>query len=112
MMGVVDLLLTLTYARGVGMLELNPLARLMLEVGGAPLLIAFKFVCTGLCAGVLFLHRRTAQAEVGCWTCAAAMLLLMAHWVNYNATVSAFSNDLAVLALSEGACDLWITITN
>lgn len=111
-MGAADLLLTLTYARTVGMIEVNPLARLMIALGGAHQLVMFKVFCTALSAGVLFLCRRAPVAERASWVCAAAMLALTAHWVNYNATVSSFTNDIALLAANDGACDLWITLAN
>lgn len=111
-MGAADLLLTLTYARTVGMIEMNPLARLMIALGGAQQLVLFKACCTAVCAGVLFLCRRAPEAERACWLSAVGMLALTAHWVNYNASVSSFTNDMAVLAASDGACDLWISLAN
>jgi len=111
-MGAADLALTLTYARTVGMIEVNPIARTMIALGGAHQLVVFKAFCTVLCAGFLYLCRRTPQAERAAWLCACGMLVLTAHWVNYNASVSRFTNDIAVLAASDGACDLWISLAN
>lgn len=111
-MGAADLALTLTYAGTVGMIEVNPLARVMIALGGTAQLVLFKAFCTALCAGVLYLCRRAPQAERAAWLCAVGMLVLTAHWVNYNASVSRFTNDMAVLAAGDGGCELWISLAN
>ncbi|HBS27852.1 MAG TPA: hypothetical protein DEB06_00020 [Phycisphaerales bacterium] len=112
LMAAADLLLTLTYARTTGLMEVNPMARSMIALGGVQQLVVFKAFTTALCVGMLFLCRRAPSAERASWLCAAGMLALMLHWVRYNASVSQFTNDLAVLATSEGGSELWVSIAD
>lgn len=111
LMGVFDLLCTLTYMRTSGMLEANPLARQMIEIGGAKQLVMFKSLTIVLSCGAIYFVRRTRQAEISAWLCTALMLGLMAHWVNYNRQVSEFTRDMAVLAMSNGEFEpMWVKL--
>ncbi len=87
LMGVTDLLLTLTYMRTVGMVEVNPLARAMVAVGGVRQLVMFKLLTIALSAGMLYLLRRHRLSEYGAWVCFGMLLALSLHWVGYNETV-------------------------
>jgi hypothetical protein len=111
LMGIADLLCTLTYMRTSGMLEANPVARLVLATGDADQLVMFKALTILLTCGTLYLARRHRQAELSAWTCTAMMLVLTLHWINYNRSVSAFTNDMAVLAMSGGEFEpMWIKL--
>lgn len=111
LMSVVDLLCTIIYMRTSGMVEMNPLARLMIAVGDLQQLVFFKLGTMVVCCGSLYLARRHARAEGAAWICTSVLLLLTVHWINYNQHVSGFTNDLAVLALSEGECEpRWIKL--
>lgn len=111
LMSIADLMCTLTYMRISGMLEANPLARFMITIGDAQQLIHFKLGMIALCWGSLYLGRRHPRAELSAWICTAIMLLLTLHWINYNASVSLFTNDMAVLALSNGEFEpAWVKI--
>jgi uncharacterized membrane protein YhaH (DUF805 family) len=111
LMGVFDLLCTLTYMRTSGMLEANPLAREMIEIGGMRQLVLFKSLTILLSCGAIYLVRRTRQAEVSAWLCTAMMVALTIHWVNYNREVSEFTRDMAVLAMSGGEFEpMWVKI--
>ena len=101
-LGLFDLLYTLSYMRGAGMMELNPLARTMIEIGGAQQLVLFKLGSIVTSCGILYLLRRHRQAEVCAWVSLAALAFLAAHWINYNghvievaavADATAFTND-------------------
>lgn len=82
-MGLADLACTLSYMTTVGMIELNPLARLIAQEGGAPNLAAFKVCTIVACCGILFRLRRTRQAEIAAWLCVLVMAALMIHWMRY-----------------------------
>jgi hypothetical protein len=111
LMGTADLLCTLTYMRTSGMLEANPLARLVLATGDAQQLVMFKALTILLTCGTLYLARRHRQAELSAWACTTMMLVLTLHWINYNRSVSAFTNDMAVLAMSGGEFEpMWIKL--
>lgn len=115
LMGVADLLCTLTYMRTSGMLEANPLARFIISTGAvdgdARQLVMFKVLTILLSCGTLFLARRHRQAELSAWACTLMMLTLTLHWINYNHSVSDFTNDMAVLAMSGGEFEpMWVKL--
>lgn len=115
MMGIADLMCTLTYMRTSGMLEANPLARFVLSTGavegGSGQLVMFKALTIMLSCGTLYLARRHRQAEFSAWACTAMMLALTVHWINYNRSVSSFTNDMAVLAMSGGEFEpMWVKL--
>ena len=98
MMGLADLGLTLTYMSSVGMLEANPIARAMIDVGGARQLVIYKLFTIALSGGILYILRRRRAAEVCAWISCSVLLLLSAHWANYNAALASATIDLGVLA--------------
>jgi hypothetical protein len=111
LMSMGDLLCTLTYMRTSGMIEMNPVARAMISIGDAPQLIMFKLATIAVSCGMLYLMRRHAKAEVSAWACAGMLFALTLHWTHYNRSVSAYTNDMAVLALSEGRdAPEWVTL--
>lgn len=97
-MGLADLAYTLTYMRGSGMVEANPIARAMVEIGSARQLVLYKLLTLMVCCGAIYFCRRTRQAEFGAWICCGVMLLLTAHWVNYNAQVALMTEEFSQMA--------------
>lgn len=102
LMGLCDLACTLTYMSTSGMLEMNPIARLMVYLGQERQLIIFKLCTMSVCFGALILGRRHSKAERCAWACTALMLALMLQWASYNREVPVFTNDIATLAMSNG----------
>jgi hypothetical protein len=98
LMGLADLAYTLTYMRGSGMFEVNPIARKMVEIGSAQQLVLYKLLTLAVCCGAIYFCRRTRQAEIGAWICALVMFALTLHWVNYNAAVQSMTSELAIMA--------------
>lgn len=97
-MSMADLYMTLQYVMNFGMIEVNPLARRIIEAGSAAELIMFKLGSVLLAVGVLFLFRSRRTAELGAWACFVAMVWLTAHWFNYNAIISTLTTELQSLA--------------
>ena len=100
-MGVADLLFTLTYMTSSGMLEMNPIARLAVSLGGVSMLIKFKLLTILLSAGILYCCRKHRSAELWSWFCAGVMFTLTLHWVHYNATISDMTHEISTIALSD-----------
>lgn len=98
LMGLADLAYTLTYMRGSGMIEANPIARAMVEIGSARQLVLYKLLTLAICCGAIYFCRRAKQAEVGAWICCIVMFALTLHWVNYNAAVSELTTEFAIMA--------------
>lgn len=109
-LGILDLVFTLTYMQSVGMIELNPLARFMIGVGGAGQLIRFKLLTIAMSSGLLYLLRRRPGAEWCAWFSLIALVALSLHWAQYTR----MSEDLApnFFAPSAAADQRWVTITD
>ncbi|MCA9282437.1 MAG: hypothetical protein H6812_00525 [Phycisphaeraceae bacterium] len=109
LMGLADLALTLTYMRGMGMIEANPIARYMLSIGHERQLILYKLASLGMCCGTLYLIRRHRKAEVCAWLCCGIMLVLSIHWTRYNLAMESMRREMAEVAL-QGGGDPWVTL--
>jgi hypothetical protein len=83
-LGLIDLWHTLTYMRTVGMVELNPLARAMIDLGGERQLVLFKLFSIAVSCGVLYLIRRHRSAERCAWLSLLVMGALTIYWLTYN----------------------------
>lgn len=104
LMGLTDLLCTLTHMRGPGMIEANPLARWFALVGGERELVMFKLWTMAVSAGLVFLLRRRWQAEAAGWVMVGVMLALTAHWQRYNASAS----EVAIIADAMRGAPEWV----
>lgn len=82
-LSLADLALTLTYVTEIGLIEDNPVARMVLHAGGPGLLIAAKLGSVGFATAVLFWARRRAFAEGAALFGALVMIWLMARWIGY-----------------------------
>lgn len=111
LMGLADLALTLTYMRGVGMIEANPIARYMLTIGHERQLILYKLSSLSLCCGTLYLIRRHRKAEICAWLCTAIMVLLSIHWTRYNLAMESMRHEMTEVAL-QGSTEPWITLAD
>ncbi len=99
-MSIADLIMTLTYATSVGMVELNPLARAMMT-GGRYELIAWKLATVLLGTGILFCIRRTRGGEFGAWVCCLVLAALTFHWINYNREAAALTHEMHIVSQAE-----------
>ena len=80
-MSGIDLYLTLLYVTHIGMNELNPLARAMMEYQSPALLAIWKMATVSLCVGILFIIRKKRSAEIGAWAACLFLGWLMSHWI-------------------------------
>ena len=73
----------------------------------------FKLLCVLMCCGSIYLARHHPRSELGAWMCAGMLLILTLHWINYNRSVSRFTQDLAILAMTDGECEpCWVKLEN
>lgn len=98
LMGLADLLCTLTYMRSVGLPEANPLARWLAGIGSTQAIVCFKLLTMALSCFCLWLGRTQRRMELCAWTCAAILLALSIHWIGFNRAVSEHTNLLSCLA--------------
>jgi len=108
-MSIGDLALTLTYLQSLGMAESNPLARLVIDLGSAELLILWKLATVTACVSILLWKSRAPSAEVGAWIGALVLCGLMLHWKNYVRTAPPAPPSIA--AGSINIDDRWTTLS-
>lgn len=93
-LSLADLALTLTYVTEIGLIEDNPMARMVLRAGGPALLIAAKLGSVGFSAGVLLWARRRGIAEAAAVLGAVVMIWVTARWIGYIETSSELTASL------------------
>ncbi len=101
LMCLADLALTLTFVTSIGMLELNPLARSVMEHNSPELVVAWKLATMVLGLGILYWARRNKGAEVGSWVCFVVMAALSIHWFSFTGAVSSLETDYATMATAD-----------
>ncbi len=94
LMGVADLALTLTYVTSMGMVELNPLARFIMEHGSVQAVALFKFGAMTINGGILYIFRQRRIAEVAAWICFLVMVALSLKWSMYASHMSSFASEM------------------
>lgn len=107
-LSLADLALTLTYVLHVGLIEDNPLARVVMQGGGPRALIAWKLLSIALAAAILLRFRGRGVAEAGAIFSAIVMVWLTARWVQYIDTSAELTPALAEMDLyGQGH---WVTL--
>lgn len=101
-MSLFDLLMTLTYLTQAGMMESNPIARVLMVGGGAPAVIGWKVLTVILAVFLLYKARRRLSGELGVVLCCTVLGWLMVHWQTYTAEAhtmtAALNEDQAIHA--------------
>lgn len=111
LMSAADLLCTISYLTSVGMVEVNPIARRMIEMGGVRQLVLFKIFTMTLSCGCIYLIRRRRGAELGAWVCVGLLLSLMVHWTQYNAVMTTLAPHFSSISLPSTTVDSdWMII--
>lgn len=98
LMSMGDLYMTLTYVTSVGMIELNPLARGLMNLNSPLLVIIWKVALTVFGAGVIVLARRKRLAEAAAWVVFFAMAFLTIHWSGFNREAAEMTEEYHMLA--------------
>lgn len=80
-----DLHLTLTYLQSGGMIESNPLARLVMSYGSPAALGLWKAASVGLATWILIRARTHRSAEIAAWIGIAVLTWLALQWSGYSA---------------------------
>ncbi len=107
-LGLADLVLTLIYVMEIGLIEDNPIARLVLETGGPGSLVVGKLASVGFTIGVLFWVRTRGIAEVAAVFGAVVMIWVTARWMGYIETSAHLTASLEEMEFhSNGA---WMSL--
>lgn len=93
-----DLYMTLTHLTEFGMLEANPIARLVMSTGSPALLAFWKISSILVTVGLLYLTRHKAIAEIAAVFCVCVLVWLTFRWAAYSeamATIAPHPGELA-----------------
>jgi uncharacterized membrane protein YhfC len=103
-----DLYMTLTHLLHFGMLEANPVARKIMQLGSPATLILWKLVTVGIAVGILFWARRRWTAEWAAAFCCFVMIWLTGRWAVYN--LQAPEMTPAMQAVAQTQQPGWVTM--
>lgn len=107
-LSLADLYMTMTHAMSFGMLEQNPVARLIMEHGTPAGLVAWKLITVGFAAWVMYRLRARPSAELGALFCVCVLTWLTFRWATYNDQVAELTQDLTGIdKLTDPA---WVTM--
>ncbi len=84
LLGLGDLVNTIIHMNHFGMVELNPLARPLVNDKAELPLILFKLGTLGVAIGLFLRVRHHRSAEFGAWAMMLVMVALTWHWNVYN----------------------------
>lgn len=82
-MSMADLLLTLIYVTQAGLLESNPLARMVMRDSGVEGVVIWKLLTVGLATFIFYMARKRLSGELGLVVSCAVLGWLMIHWTTY-----------------------------
>lgn len=110
-LGLADLVMTLTYLMNVGMFEGNPLARWVIAMGSPAIVAGFKLMTMIVSSAILFWQRRRWQAEVGAILAVLVLAKLTFHWLGYIDMSSDLTHAITIAAADPTQCDgMWATL--
>lgn len=110
-LGLADLVLTLTYLMNVGLFEGNPLARWIIAFGSPWLVVGFKLGSMVVSSGILFWQRRRWQAELGAILAVVVLARLTMQWMGYIAFASDMTHAMSIAAADPVSYqDVWATL--
>lgn len=98
LMSVADLYMTLLFITNVGMIESNPIARMVMAHDSMALVIVWKLSLTVFGVGVLYWFRKGRLTELAAWGVFTAMICLMIHWNTFSQGAAMISDDYHTLA--------------
>jgi hypothetical protein len=108
LLSIADLLVTLAYARGGGMMEANPIALYLVRITESPWSLAcYKMLTVTICVALLYRLRKYAVSEAAAW-CAVAILTAMSiMWHHYSAELIK-PGEISLVRGDEPESDHWM----
>lgn len=98
LLSIGDLYMTLTHLTTSGMLEANPIARLIMAYNSPALLAVWKMSSVGLAVAILFWARHRGRTEIATWFCFLVLTWLTCRWVVYNDQISTLAEIPSAVA--------------
>ncbi len=108
-LSLADLYMTMTHVLSVGMLEQNPVARVIMAYGSPTGLVVWKRVTVGFAVWVMYRLRGRPSAEIGALFCVCVLTWLTFRWATYNDQVSQLTEDLRGLDPEQEPA--WVTMS-
>jgi len=108
LMGLGDLYMTLTFITSVGMIENNPIARLVMAHGSSAAVVVWKLSLTLFGVGVLVWARRSRHAEIATWLVFMVMTGLTFHWLGFSSEAATIVEEYHHMAQSNDP--KWVVI--
>lgn len=108
-LGIGDLVLTITHAFSIGMDEVNPLGAYLIRSQSILGLTLFKLGSIGVTVGLLLKVRHRRFAEAASWMLAAVMVSLTFHWHQYNLDLT---HELAASNYSQVAQEMRLVVAD
>ena len=107
LLSAADLVVTLAYARGGGMMEANPIVLYLVRATQSPWALgAYKVLTVGICVALLFRLRKHAVSEAAAWCAVAILAAMSVMWHHYSATMD--EPDELTLVKCEAQSDHWL----
>ena len=107
LLSIADLMVTLAYARGGGMMEANPIVIYLAKMTQSPLSLAcYKMLTVTICVALLFRLRKHAASEIAAWCAVAILAGMSVMWHNYSAEVECPAT--MALVRCEAPADHWL----
>ncbi len=104
-----DLYLTTTHLTSAGMIEGNPIARLIMGLNSPAALLLWKGLTVGVGVWILYAARRSWAGEAGAWVCFAVLWWLMMRWMIYSEEMAQIGPRLAEMPELSGG--RWVAFT-
>ncbi len=96
-LSIADLYLTLTFLLSTGMVEANPVARLVIEQGSPWVLGVWKLALVLLPAAIFLCFSKRKLSEAGAWVCFLALGALAVQWKVYTDRVHEMTPYISIL---------------
>lgn len=104
-----DLYMTLTHLTQAGMLEANPIARLVMAYKSPLLLAIWKMCSVGLAVAILFWARHRGRTEIATWFCFLVLTWLTCRWIVYSDQIGTLAEIPTAIAGHHSA--EWVAMT-
>lgn len=102
LLGFYDLALTVLFSTSVGMVEMNPIARLIMRVYDSVWMLgAWKLLTMSLSAWIIWRVRERRIGEFAAWVAFLVLVWLCLHWVGFIGEAAEFASEYHVLQAAD-----------
>lgn len=111
LLSIGDLVATITHLQTIGMEEVNPIARMIIEVTRSAWgLIIYKMATVLICLALLYRLRLHRSGEVAAWCGLVILAVLSIYWGHYTSHTSDPATAHQILQATKS--DKWISLVD